>query len=129
MSKLHIDLANLKSTNNSLLSFRTKRDEDDSVTNAEMLFSSFIVEHGLPTSCADHASQLFTKMFPDSHIAKRYSCGRTKTTAVINSLASETQKEMVEYLKLNPFSLATDGSTDIKDVYNSIVARIKFKYW
>lgn len=116
LSKVHVDLTNIRSSNSSLLSYGMKHDEEDSVTNAEMLFSSFIVEHSLPISCADHTSQLFKKMFPDSQIAKNYSCGRTKTTAMINSLSTGTQSEIITHLKVNPFSLATDGSTDIKDV-------------
>ena len=35
---------------------------DNSVINAELLFSQFIVEHNLPPSCADHAGKLFNAM-------------------------------------------------------------------
>ena len=55
----------------------------DAVTRAECLFSAFILEHNLPIYCADHESLLFKKMFPDSAIAKKYACARTKTTSII----------------------------------------------
>ena len=36
-----------------------------------MLLTSFLVEHNMPLSAADHAGALFKQMFPDSDIASK----------------------------------------------------------
>ena len=50
----------------------------------------FIVEHNLPIAVADHAGPLFRKMFPDSKVASKYGCARTKTSAIIGELSNMT---------------------------------------
>ena len=86
------------------------------ITNAEVLFTEFIIEHSLPISIADHAGKLFKKMFPDSKIAGKYASGRTKTSCIIDTLSSNDKVKIADNLKKCPFSLATDGSTDYEDV-------------
>jgi len=75
----HIKTGRLKqraaSNSISIGSYFSKED-DNSVINAELLFTSFVVEHNLPLSVADHAGPLFRKMFPGSAIAQKYGCGR-----------------------------------------------------
>ena len=44
----------------------------DKVTNAEVLFTGFLLEHNLPFEAASCAGHLFRVMFPDSEIAKKY---------------------------------------------------------
>ena len=56
----------------------------DKVTNAEVLFTGFLLEHNLPFEAAFHAGPFFRVMFPDSEIAKKYGCAATKTAAIIN---------------------------------------------
>jgi hypothetical protein len=90
--------------------FRT--DEDLSVINAEVLFAGFLTEHNIPIAAADHAGRLFKAMFPDSKIAKRYSAGRTKTTAIIQEMSRSSTKQITEQLKKAAFSMSTDGSSD-----------------
>ncbi|KAK3754199.1 hypothetical protein RRG08_028164 [Elysia crispata] len=71
------------------------RDEDDLlVIRAEALFANAIVEHNLPLALADHMSDLFTKMFPDSQIAKKYAAGRTKTRGLVQVLADSAESSM-----------------------------------
>lgn len=89
-----------------------EKDDVEKTTNAEMLFTAFLVEHNLPLSAADHAGHLFRAMFPDSKIAKQYGSGRTKTTAILKCMAKNTASNIVASLKRMPFSMATDGSTD-----------------
>eukprot|EP00731_Ephydatia_muelleri_P019781 Em0012g606a len=70
------------------------------VIKAEVLFTGFLVEHNIPLAVSDHAGPLFRKMFPDSAIAKKYSCARTKTTAVLNgAMAPEMILSLVETMK------------------------------
>nr|XP_034324959.1 uncharacterized protein LOC109619707 [Crassostrea gigas] len=52
-------------------------------------------------------------MFPDSKIASKFSCSRTKTTQIVKRFpAPSLHQEVVEHLKNNPFSLAIDESND-----------------
>lgn len=51
------------------------------VIRAEALWVTFVAEHNLAFNTSDHATKLFSKMFPDSEMAQKFSCGRTKTTA------------------------------------------------
>lgn len=107
-SKKHMD--NVKCIeSNKKLSFTCDAGENR-VTRAECYFTSFIVEHNLPLSCADHTGQLFRKMFPDSDLAKKYSCARTKTTAILGEMESKTHASTIQTLKRVPFSISTDGS-------------------
>ena len=56
------------------------------MTRAEMLYTSYLIEHNLPISYSDHAGALCKAMFPDSQIASKYASARTKTMAVILAL-------------------------------------------
>lgn len=98
-----------------LESYLTKY-SNTNIIKAEMLFTSFIVEHNIPIAVADHAAPLFQAMFPDSEVAKQYSCARTKTTAIVKCMAESTSLEIVKVLQDSHFSLATDGSTDHNDI-------------
>ena len=71
------------------------------------------MEHNIPLAVSDHAGPLFRKMFPDSTIAKKYSCARTKTTAVLNgAMAPDMILSLVDLMKAEPFSVNVDGSND-----------------
>ncbi|XP_063966229.1 uncharacterized protein LOC135156785 [Lytechinus pictus] len=89
---------------------------DVSVINAEVSFTEFIIEHSIPLSVADHCGKLFKKMFPDSQIAQKYACGRTKTSYIVDTLGKDSQKRILNSIRESPFSMATDGSTDYEDV-------------
>ncbi|KAJ8048447.1 hypothetical protein HOLleu_00771 [Holothuria leucospilota] len=78
--------------------------------------TEFLVEHSIPLSVADHCGKLFQKMFPDSHIAKKYRCARTKTTYIVETLGKDSQKRILSTIRESPFSMATDGSTDYEDL-------------
>ncbi len=89
------------------------RTAQEKVTNAEVLFTGYILEHNLPFEAAAHAGPLFQRMFPDSTIAKKYGCAATKTAAIVNyAIAPSLHNPLVENLQQNPFSLAIDGSSD-----------------
>ena len=79
-SKKHVDYSKLQLGNHKVSSFfETKESPIElQVTNAEILFTNFLIEHNVPIAVSDHAGPLFRKMFPDSEIAKKYGCARTK---------------------------------------------------
>lgn len=85
----------------------------EQIISAEVKFTAFIVEHNLPLAVADHAGPLFKSMFPDSNIAAKYGCARTKTTAIINNaLSTELTEPVLMAVKTSPFTLSVDGSND-----------------
>ena len=80
--KHHKDMANATDSR-SVMSF-LRPSVPHSVIQAEALWSTFVVEHNLAFNASDHATKLFPKMFPDSEIAKKFACGRTKTTVILS---------------------------------------------
>ncbi|XP_033744260.1 zinc finger BED domain-containing protein 5-like [Pecten maximus] len=102
----------IESTSTPVTSF-FKTQTDDDVTRAECLFANFICEHNIAFNTADHFTKLCKLMFPDSKIAQKFHCGRTKTTQIVKkSLAPDLQKVVVDHLKNKPFSLSCDESND-----------------
>ena len=84
------------------------------VAKAEALWCKFIVEHNLPFAVSDCFSQLAPVMFPDSKIASKFGCKRTKTAAIVTeALAPEEHKLTVKYAKAGPIALMVDESNDI----------------
>ena len=85
----------------------------EKVTRAEVKMSAVLAHHNIPIAVADHLSPLFKNIFPDSEIAKAYACARTITTCILNgALAKSFRTSLIEQMKTEPFSLATDGSND-----------------
>jgi len=61
----------------------------------------------------DHLSPLLRDVFPDSKIAKGFSCARTKTTCIMNmALRPYLESVLIDQMKSQPFALAIDGSND-----------------
>ena len=88
----------------------------DKVTKAEVLFAYFVAEHNLPLLVADHFTELVKEMFPDSEIAKKFACKRTKTTHIINSAIAPAFDDTVTNLcKTEKFSVMMDESNDHGD--------------
>jgi hypothetical protein len=77
---------------------------DRKVVSAESLFAYFIAEHNLPFAIADHFTQLVPKMFPDSQVAGKFACSRTKTTQIIKRVLGPVLdryvNKLAEYYRL-----------------------------
>ena len=72
-----------------------------------------LVQHNIPLSLADELTPMFKDIFPDSDIATSYASRRTKTTCIINgAIAPSYQRALVDHMKVNPFSVSVDGSSD-----------------
>ena len=85
----------------------------DQVTCAELYFATFIAEHNLPFSVADHFNRLCSVMFPDSRIAAEFACARTKATALItHALAPAVNEPLVKACQEQPFTILCDGGND-----------------
>ncbi len=96
---------------------------DLSVIKAETLFVNALVEHNISFAVADHFNDLFRAMFPDSEIAKKFACRRTKTSAIVEKLAENLQTELAESLQSSAFSLCTDGGSDHKSQSYPMIVR------
>ena len=96
-------------TLNSLTS--TQSTINNASINAELLFTSFQVEHNIAMLAADHAGPLFRAMFPNNDTAKH---SRTKATALVkHALAPEFHDPVVHCMQTKQFSLLMDETTDI----------------
>ena len=66
-----------------------------------------------PLAFSDHLSPLLRSAFPDREIAKSYASASTKTTCMIDgAIAPYFKAALIEMMKNNAYSLATDGSND-----------------
>ena len=80
---------------------------------AETRWVTFIAKHNVAFPASDHANKLFAKMFPDSGIAKKFACGRTKTTAIVKeALSPHFLEKTIRNLSKNHYSLMMDESND-----------------
>ena len=118
----------------------TASDEvSDSVIRAEVTHTNFIVQHDLSFLAAHHLAPMYSKMFPDSKIAQKFRCARTKATAILNNAIHPTLHEsLVTYMQNRPLSICNDGSSDsgikkmnpvcinIFDANNSLQVQTKF---
>lgn len=119
--KHHQEMARAGTSSQSLVSFRNP---SRSVIEAETRWATFIAKHNIAFLASDHATKLFPKMFPDSEIAKKFSCGRTKTTAIIKeALAPHFLNETIKNMSY-PFSLMMDESNDKTDKSCIILVRV-----
>uniref|UniRef100_A0A914HQG9 HAT C-terminal dimerisation domain-containing protein n=1 Tax=Globodera rostochiensis TaxID=31243 RepID=A0A914HQG9_GLORO len=80
---------------------------------AEGAFAFHICRHNQSFASADCLSSdgFFTKIFPDSTIAKKYSSAQTKTAAIISGvLAPLSVRTFLSDLSSQPFSISIDAS-------------------
>ena len=86
------------------------------VAFAETVFANLIVKHNIPFLVADHFSDAVKVMFPDSAIAQKFHCKRTKTTHIVNeALAPHWDKKVEEMCRKEKISIMLDESNDSGD--------------
>ena len=79
----------------------------------EIKLTGFLAEHNLPIAAAEHLSSLIKEWFPDSKIARSYSCTRTKSSCILNgAIYPDLQQSLIDKMKVSVFSLSTDESND-----------------
>lgn len=92
------------------------------VIRAETLYSVFVAEHNIPFAVADHFTKICKQMFPDSDIAKKFACGKTKTTQIIKrALAPSCDKTVEQLCQTYPFSIMCDESNDRGNDKNFVI--------
>ena len=86
---------------------------ESQVRREEVKVTGFITEHNIPLAVADHVGALFKDIFHDSNIAKNYACGKNKTSCILNrAIKPELQKNLINQIKKDCYSISTDGSND-----------------
>ena len=94
----HKDMAKVASTSKSLSSFCRPQIPQNTI-RAEAMWCLFTAKHNLSFLNSDHATKLFTEMFLDSEIAKKFACGRTKTIASVKeALSPYYHKKVVDIM-------------------------------
>ena len=117
ITKKHTRLQKSQNTTAHVTIFFTVNADTEDVIRSETLFTNLdlVAEHNLPFAVADHFTRLrlCKQMFPDSKIAKKFSCGRTKITMIIkNAIARALEEELVKQCKTGPFFIRVDESND-----------------
>ena len=109
---------------------RQRQEEEElQFLKAEALFVQFVAEHNLPFRTGDHFTKLVKQMFPDSNIAKRFHCSRTKTSVLVRyGNGSFSHDQVVERLTTTPifFSLLVDESNDRGVEAKDLVVLLRF---
>ena len=112
---MHQALENCKITSKSITNFVSNSQStlEKSVIRAQTMFAFAVAEHNLPFSVTDHFSDIVKKMFPDSEIAAKFACKKTKCTQIVKqALAPDFFKKVGDQCKNQPFSILVDESND-----------------
>lgn len=94
-------------------SFMIKKDsEEDKIAVAELTSTYHGVRHGHSYLSTDCGNKVSAKIFSDSNIATKMSCGRTKSEALVeNVLAPFSQERLAaELQKAQSFAVCSDAS-------------------
>ncbi|CAB4036850.1 PREDICTED: uncharacterized protein LOC107326933 [Paramuricea clavata] len=96
--------------NQQKLSFHTpERSEELKRTEAELQMAVLTASSNVPLAFHDNLSPVF----PDSKIASKYRSASTKATCMLNeAVAPMLIEDLLQSMKLHPFSLSVDGSND-----------------
>lgn len=86
--------------------------EETSIINSEVALIYHNVKHGLSYNSLDCLAKNISKFIPDSQIAAKLTCGRTKASAITrNVLGPYSQEKVISELKeCYYFSVASDAS-------------------
>ena len=71
-----------------------------------------LVHHNTFFNISDHMTPYIQREFKGSSAAENFSCGRTKTSAMINCIGNFLQEKLVTDMRSWPFSIMIDGSND-----------------
>ena len=113
--KAHTNMLNAKRKQGAVNThfFPQGLDIEKQTSIAEVKVVRFLAEHNLPFATADHLGPLFKAIFPDSKIAKAYSCSKTKASCILNrAIVPDLQSILIDQMKTSCYSIATDGSND-----------------
>lgn len=80
---------------------------------AELKIAVLAASSNIPMAFHDLLSPTINKVFPDSGIACKYHSASTKATCMLNlAVAPMLVENLIQQMKMHPYSLSTDGSND-----------------
>ena len=110
----HIDRAkSLRSQSRITFTSPTNSEEALKRTEAEVRMAVLTASCNIPFAFHDHLSPAIRTLFPDSKIASKYHSASTKVMCMLNlAIAPELKKDLIDNMKVHPFSVSVDGSND-----------------
>ena len=95
-------------------------------TAAEVKIAVLTACCNIPFTFHDQLSPTIRSVFPDSKVAVKYHSAKTKAMCMLNlAIAPALKKDLVENMKVHPFSVSIDGSNDnALDKMNPMTIRI-----
>ena len=110
----HLDRAkSLKSQSRLNFSNTATSDEVLKRTEAEVRMAVLTGSCNIPFAFHNQLSPIIRSVFPDSKIAAKYHSASTKAMCILNlAIAPALKKDLVESMKVHPFSVLIDGSND-----------------
>ena len=84
----------------------------DPSIQAETKCVMLAIQHNSFFNISDHLSPLIRSEFRGSQAAENFSCGRTKTAAIVNCLGDHFFEKLKSDMQEMPYSLMLDGSND-----------------
>ena len=79
---------------------------------SEVRMAMLIVHHNTFFNLSDHLSKWVGKEFKSCTAGENFSCGRTKTAAIVNCVGASMKHDLVNTLQEEPFSIMLDASND-----------------
>lgn len=123
----HLDRAkSLKSQTRLTFSNPATSNEVLKRTEAEVRMTVLAASCNIPLAFHDQLSPAIRSMFPDSKIASKYHSASTKAMCMLNlAIAPDLKRDLVENMKVCPFSVSIDGSNNTSlEKMNPIAIRI-----
>ena len=73
-----------------------------------------VIESNLPLSVMDKFTKVVKIAFPDSEIASKFHCGRSKASCLVDLKESAAIHvvQLADRMKVGPFTVSTDESND-----------------
>ena len=92
------------------------------IKKAEIQLSTFIAEHNIPFNVTEHLVPLIQTIVNNPEIVKAISCGRTKCTQIVKNVTGVSGFEtIIQFLRVNKFSIIVDESIDVSSVKHLVV--------
>ena len=112
-TQYHQDLARSLETQARICFGTPESTESVKRIEAELKIAVVTASSNIPMAFHDLLSPTIKKVFPDSGIARNYHSASTKATCMLNlAVAPILVENLIQQMKIHPYSLATDGSND-----------------
>ena len=78
---------------------------------SELIWTAFLADNNIAANVSDDSSKVFKAMFPDSSVAAKFECGRTKDSYLVSDgFGPYLHGKVVEKMRARPFSMLIDES-------------------